>query len=237
MLISRVGKIKSEQAFEALQNLQWQIPSLRAHAAELMIAVDGGDLEGAVHATENTRRLLDAAALSADILRRIVIPEDGLGGSCGSLGELALRATRLLMIDQIPRLRDALSSAGARRSPVDPCGDVIAFIQAELLRITAIWIPYRASFGKKTSPNGQRVLYRAAIREAQQAVRALGVHREFSSFLASAAARTDLPPLSRNCRRIQALIGLHIDAEPDQRLLTHFRPLHSEEVEHVGPSM
>lgn len=237
MLFNSVGKIKSEQTFEVLQNLQWQIPSLRAHAAELMIAVDGGNLESAVHATENTRRLLDAIALSADILRRIVIPEDGLGGSCGSLGELALRATRLLMIDQIPRLREALSHVGSRRPPVDARGDMVAFIQAELLRITAIWVPYRASFGEQTCANGQRALYRAAIREAQQAFRALGVHQEFSSFLASGAARTDLPSLARHCRRIQALIGIYIDAEPDQRLLTHFRPLHSEELGHAGPSM
>jgi len=216
----------------ALQRLEQQLPNLRCRFLEVGEAQNSGDLRFAMRAIEGTRQALDTIAATTICLKRQVVPADGLGGTLESLGELVIRATRMVMIEQVRQLRLAISGLTARERACAAFAtwshDVSAassFLDDRLQQIDDIWIPYRRT-GPTTAVRGNRVLYRAAICVAQRAVRELGNDPGFGCFLRDRVTRMVWPVVRRAVASILAVVTLHIDIEPDCKLLVRRVPLY-----------
>jgi hypothetical protein len=95
--------------------LEQQLPILRCRALDLGEAVDNSDLAFAVLATEGTRRALDTITASTKSLKRQVVPADGISNTLESLGELVIRAERMVMIEQVRQLDLAIRSLTPRQ--------------------------------------------------------------------------------------------------------------------------
>jgi hypothetical protein len=217
-------KFRSEEVIQELQGLEQQIAAVRRLGDALTRAFRDADLAGSTRATGDARSAFDAIATATMSIKQQVVPADGLGDTLESLAELVIRATRMVVIAEVNAVREeirgpaAVGRGGALfRGPWQDIDDVVAFVSEELDRINAMWMPYRRGAG--TSAN--RVLYRAAIRAAQHAVRALGSEPTFARFLRDACARTDWPAVRRACRQIVAALQVNLDAEPDRQLFTH----------------
>lgn len=234
-VLSRVAapQFNADLIVGALQRLEQQIPNLRCRTLELREAVDSGDLAFATLATEGTRQALDTIAASTMSLRRQVIPADGLGNTLESLGELVIRAARMVMIEQVRQLDLAIRSLTPRERACTSfaawshyVSAATSFIDDRLQRIDDIWMPYRSTT-PATAVSGNRVLYRAAICSAQRAVREMGSDPEFGGFLREGVTCMEWPDVRRAFASVLAVVTLHIGIEPDHQLLVHPVPLHS----------
>lgn len=225
--------IDPELVVGALQRLQQEISSLRSCALELSEAVNSGDLAFAVRATEGTRQTLGAIAATTIRLKRHIVPVDGLGTTLESLGELVVRAARMVISEEVRRLRLAISGLPERERGcalfaawAHDVRAAVSFLDDRLHWIDGIWIPYRRA-GPITAVSGNRVLYRAAICAAQRAVREMGSHPAFGSLLREGVTRMAWPDVRRALASILAVVRIRIDIEPDRQLLVHRVPLHS----------
>jgi hypothetical protein len=233
--ITNHAPMNPELVVGALQRLEQQLPNLRCRFLEVGEAQNSGDLRFAMRAIEGTRQALDTITATTICLKRQVVPADGLGGTLESLGELVIRSARMVMIEQVRQLRLAISGLTSRERACASFAawshDVSAaasFLDDRLQRIDDIWMPYRSML-PATAVSGNRVLYRAAICAAQCAVRAIGSGPEFGCFLREGVTRMEWPVVRRALASILAVVTLHVDIEPDCKLLVHRVPLHCSE--------
>lgn len=233
--ITNHAAMNPELVVGALQRLEQQLPNLRCRVLEVGEAENSGDLAFAMRALEGTRQALDAIAATATGLRRQVVLADGLGNTLESMGELVIRAARMVMIEQVRQLRLAISGLTARERACDSFAawshDVSAassFLEGRLQQIGDIWMPYRRTV-PTTAVSGNRVLYRAAICAAQRAMRDLGSRPAFGCFLREGATRMQWPAVRLAVASILAVVTLRIDIDPDYQLLVHQVPLHCSE--------
>jgi hypothetical protein len=220
-------KFRSEIVIRELQGLEYQIADVRRLGIALTQAFRDGDLAGSARATGNAGRVFDAIAIATMSVKHQVIPADGLGEPLESLAELAIRAIRMVAMAEVSHLCEAFHRPAALgrgralfRVPWQNIDDVAAFVYEEFDRINGMWTPYRRGAPASES----RVLYRAAIRAAQHAVKALAVDPRLGRFLRDGRARGDWPEVRRGCARIAAAINVNIDAEPDRQLLMVSQP-------------
>jgi hypothetical protein len=210
----------SISVIERLQDLERQIAGTPRYVDSLQRAFAQGDRADILYNLVHSERHLRAMATTTACIRDQVIEMDGLGGMVGSLAELVLRAVRMVLLSELEALSDLMRGAvrrgrstrlfGGRFPTVD---DLASFVRAELDRITRMW--------NRDRPWIDRGAFRAALRDAAQAIRHLGEVPELSCFLRDGAVRGDCPALLRACRRLRAALDIRIAAEPDQPLLIH----------------
>jgi hypothetical protein len=194
-----------------LQSLEQQIGNLRHAATALTRASALGDLLMARRATRDAKTALAAIAVTTMNIRQEVVPSDGFGDNAGSIAELALRATRMVILAAVRELHG---------SP--PFARTASMLQAELDLIPRVWMPYR-----QDAATANRVLYRAAIRAAQQAVNELGAHPDVVRDLQAAASYPEQLEVRSASVRIMAVLSVSIDAEPDSPLIKCSMSLHA----------
>jgi hypothetical protein len=233
-----VAYCKSESEFivGALQRVEQQIPNLRCLALELQAVANSGYFAFAVHTTEGTRLALDTLAATTQELRGRVVPADGLGDTLESLGELVIRAERMVMAEQVRQLHLAVLAIHSLTAWGQACAPLVlrsyevsaaaSLILDRLQRIDDLWMPYRST-GPAAAVSGNRVLYRTAICAAQIAVREMGTDPELGHVLREGALRMEWPAVRRAFASILAVVTLNICIEPDRQLFVHPVPLHS----------
>jgi hypothetical protein len=207
---------KSGCAIAALQSLERYTSSLRDCAEALSEASGKGDLATAIAATRGTRDALNAIATTTIRLKRQIVPADGLGEDLESLGELMIRSIRIVLIEEMRRLRSTvhdLTTHGQLPWPIAEWShgidDVALFVHDEMNRITNMWMPDRS--GAKSN----RAFYRTRVRIAQYTIREMGSQVEFAHFLEVGAGLAEWPGISRACTLMISTTLLDIDADTD----------------------
>lgn len=214
--------IESYLVAEMLQRLETQAGLLRSHVAEIATSLSKDEYWQARDASAELHRTLDAFVNTTRILQDHVITSDGMGKIGESLGELALRARAMVVVDQLAVLSDALNDTAARERAqrwfVGRChgvADLVAFVHERIAQIHATWTPYRQDQPLRPGMTEQdrSSLCRTAIRVAQRALCELRDELELACFLDSGAAATDLPEIHQACTRIDIVLGLQLDCE------------------------
>jgi hypothetical protein len=226
-------RLKWDAVLRELRVLEQQTSNLRHAGAMVTRASALGDVHIAARATRDAQSALVALALATTTIRQQVVPADGLGDALDSLAELALRATRMVVLASVFDLRELLHgsavSGPTHRLLLGGFQKIAPLLHEELERILDVWMPYR-----KDAVTGNRVLYRTAVRAAQQAVSKLAADPELARFRALAAARTDWPAVPLATMRLAAALAVRIDAEPNNPLFTiSLPPARSEQRDHA----
>ena len=226
----------SDIVLRALLALQAQVVHLRGYARQLAAANSTSDKARAVAASTGVRRVCDALAIVYTRLQTHVVAFDGaaMGDTVRSLGELAIRAEMGIVTVQLSQLADAMeieASHGALRSACAralfgecPPGiaEVSRFVRDEFERIDAIWLPHRRTNEPGPACDVRSECYRCAIRDAQQAVIAVGHDPDVARFLRAGTICTH-PTVRAACLRITLAFQISLCVEPDLALLP--RPL------------
>src|ERR1700733_4097615 len=98
---------------ELVQRLETQVSEHRPRLEYLTAAVSGGDFKQALQATGTLYAVLESIVATRAVLSEQVGTADGLGEPGESLIELAIRARRIVILTQIPRLRDSFAHQAA----------------------------------------------------------------------------------------------------------------------------
>ncbi len=203
-----------------LQTLERQLAEVPRRHEALRTAWARCDPQGARRATVQAEHHVRAMAITTQQLKARVVPFDDLGDALESLSELALRATRRVVIAELDTLR-ALVQTRPKVAMTRPPSwgrfrgieDLTVCVRAELDRITEPWLALR---GRARS---ERPAYRVALHRAHGALRRLGTASEFGRFLWEGRRRTDWPALCALCIRISAVLTLRLDVAPDLPLV------------------
>jgi hypothetical protein len=209
----------SSLVIEALQCLEGHLGVHRSHLAHVVSALSGGHYASAMTEADHLRNTLGSVVVMCNRLHDNVVPADGLGRAVESIGELALRARRLVIIRQIAYLRDVLrepaASSRARNwfiGRFESIHDVATFFHDELHRINAIWIQYREDDAAPHISSTDRVtLYRASVRVAQRALRDLLEQPDLAQFLRAGLAMADWPAVHTAFTEIAAALAVQVD--------------------------
>jgi hypothetical protein len=226
-------RFRSEVVIRGLQELEQEITCFRGHVRTAIAAFNRGDVASAAAEMRSARRRFEIISTTTMGLKGEVIPADGLGDTMDSLAELVIRATRMAIEVQLSDLSTEIRVAAARdRARAMFAGrfqnidEVAAFIHDEFCRINGIWMRYRSGGERSAAASENRLLYRAAMRAAQRAVRDIGGDRDLAHFLREGVTRIEWPGVHHACAQIVAAISVNIDADADRQLLAHSPPVH-----------
>jgi hypothetical protein len=222
----------SDIVLRALLALQAQVFHLRGYARQLAAANSTSDTARAGAAATGVRRVCDTLAIVYTRLQPHVVAFDGaaMGDTVRSFGELAIRAGMGIVTVQLSQLADAMeveASHGAIRSACvralfGECPPGIAevrrFVRDEFERINAIWLPHRRTGEPGPARDERTERYRCAIRDAQQAVIAVGHDPDVARFL-RAGTMCPHPTVRAACMRITLAFHISLYVEPDRALL------------------
>jgi hypothetical protein len=164
-------------------------------------------------------------------LQKVVTQFDrDIAGEIGSLVELGLRAQTLAVLLLLDELCESMRYDTFRDQELfigrlHTIEDVVSFLFDSLARINRLWLRHRAepptSDGAPTpkaiEPT-RRLLYRSAIRRAQQAIVALGTDPDLAHFLRAGSSRTDAPQVSSVCDQLADVLNVTLTREPDVAL-------------------
>jgi hypothetical protein len=207
----------SSTVVRQLQTLERQIADAAHHHDALRAATSRGDRHATRYTSERAERHLRAMASTAAHLKADVVPADGLGPAVESLSELALRASRLVVLTELDTLR-ALVHALPDLAVPHPVTwgrfygieDLTVCVHAALDEAAASW---RALRGRAQV---ERRAYRDGLHTAHAAMRRLGTASEFARFLWDGRSRTDWPSLQATCSRMSIALTHRIDVDPDR---------------------
>jgi hypothetical protein len=214
-------RVQSSVVVETLLGLQRQLAVHRTPLEQVATALGAGHFEPALHAAEQLR---DALAVVVALFQRLyenVVPVDEMGSTVESVGELALRACRVVIMAQLGHLRDLLHEPKACErargwfvgnfASID---DVSAFFTDELAKINQIWTPYRQNEETTAgmSSTDRITLYRASVRVAQRALRDIGKHSDVAYLLRAGLDAVDWPEVLTAFREIVVALAVQIDA-------------------------
>lgn len=207
---------------EQLQELEQQIAATPQYVDSLQRAFACGDRADILCNLVHSERHLRTMATTTTRIRDQVVTVDGLDGTLESLGELILRAVRMVLLTELDVLQGLVCGAAARGLSTrlfdgrfQSFDELALFVRAELDRVTRMW---RRNHDR---PWVDLPAFRAALRAAAQAMRQLGEVPELSRFLRDGATRSDWPALRGICRRTRAALCIRVVVEPDQPLLIH----------------
>lgn len=231
-------RFQSSVVVEALQGLERQFGTPRGYLAQVASLVSGGQFEAAREATDKVLRALDVVIATKVRLHANVVPVDDLGQSVESLGELAFRARRMVIVTQLNHLCDVLREPAAQERArcwfvgrFQGIGDVATFFRDELSRINRMWTQYREGHEHAAgiSSTNRAILYRASVRAAQGALRDLGEHPDLAYILRAGFAVDDWPEVHTAFAEIVAALAVQIDVESGRQLFVPLPPSHTSE--------
>jgi hypothetical protein len=211
---------QSRVVVEALQGLERQLAVHRDPLAQVATALSTGHFAPALQATEELR---DVLAIIVSLYQRLyanVVPLDEMGGPVESLGELALRARRMVIMAQLEHLRDLLrepkASERARSWFVGDFAsidDVTAFFTGRFAQINQIWTPYRQAHASAAGMSSidRITLYRTSVRVAQGALRELRNHPDLAYLLRAGQGAVDWPEVRTACSEIAVAVAVQVD--------------------------
>lgn len=222
----------SDIVLRSLLVFEEQLSQLRGYALHLEAANGTGDTPRAFAAASGVRRVFDDLAIVYTRLRTHVVALDSaeMGDTVGSFGELAIRAEMIVVETQLRALRGAIE-AEPRQGTISSnslavfgewlqsINEVGLFIRNEFERINAIWLPHRKSGDPSPAREERAERYRGAIRDAQQALIALGNDPDVSRILRAGTACMSWPAVRGACVRITLTFQISLDVEPYLALL------------------
>jgi hypothetical protein len=235
-------RFSSTLAIFALRALEQSMTELRHHARTLGEARIQNDLAGSIQATEAARRTLGIITEQVCELRRSILAFDQLG-SAESVGEVVVRASRIILTKQVDRLQNSarrLRPSSNNSIPVwqwtRQAENLTPHLNLRLLRVESAWLPYRNSGHSQPSAMSYRMLYRIGVRSSQYLLKEIGADPELARFLEEGMAISGWPDVARACARILAVtridVGAHPDIPFDELGLTMLRPV-SQRWDHV----
>ncbi|TMQ19711.1 MAG: hypothetical protein E6J90_17425 [Deltaproteobacteria bacterium] len=213
---------QSRVVVEALQALERQLAVHRDPLAQVATALSVGHFAPALQAAEKLR---DALAIVVSLYQRLyanVVPVDEMGSTVESVGELALRARRMVILTQLGRLRDLLREpkAGERArgwfvGDFASIDDVTAFFADQFAQINQIWVQYRQTHpgAAGISSTDRITLYRASVRVAQSALRELRNHPDLAYLLRAGLDAADWPDVLSACSEIVVALAVEVDVK------------------------
>lgn len=229
----------SDIVLRTLVALEAELVHFRGYARQLEAANGTGDFQRSLAAATGVRRVFDSLAAVYTRLRTHVVAFDGAvmgdtGDTVGSFGELAIRAEMGVVAAELSQLVDAMDAdamavessqrassseyAGVLLGEAPPSIDEIwGSIREEFEHINRTWLPYR----KTGEPSSER--YHDAIRDAQQAVIAIGQTPDVARFLRAGTTCTRWPAVRAACLRVTLAFQISLEVEPYLSLLR--RPL------------
>jgi hypothetical protein len=211
-----------DAVLETLQRLESQLHETHHHAANVAATLSAGQFSPALAAIDRLRWSVDVVVAMNTRLHANVVPVDGLGQAPESVAELAIRARRMVVVDQLDRLRDLLRETtadardpGAVARRFRAIDSIAALFAEELHRIDALWMVYRQGDRRLDELGDHRAtLYRAAVRAAHRAMLDLLDQPDVAHFLRDGIEATDWPDVHVACCQIRAALAIQIDIEP-----------------------
>jgi hypothetical protein len=208
-----------------LQTLECQLAKVPRHLEALHLAWARPDPGGVLRATALAECHIRTMALTAGRLKAQVVAADDLGETVESLSELGLRAARMVVLAELPTLRElACPVPGHGPSPGLSWGrfrgidDLTVCVHDELNSITTEWRTGRSR------ARSDRPAFRAGLRAAYALMRKLGTASEFARFLWDGRHRADWPALQALCGRASLALTMRLDVEPEMPLMIHVKP-------------
>lgn len=214
----RPTKFQSSVVVEALQSLEMHLGAHRDHLAHVVSALSAGHWMSALAEADNLRHAIGFVVTMYERLHASIIPADELGSAVESIGELVLRARRMVILSQIGQLRDILRGSAAKNrarswfgGPFEDIDDVAMFFHNELYRINNIWIQYRTDDAAQRASSDRTTIYRASVRLAQRDLRDLLEFPDLAHFLREGLAMADWPEVHTAFTEITAALAVTID--------------------------
>lgn len=229
------GVVTSDILLRELFALEEYLGDLRRHTLALDAVSGTGPLATVIQETAGMRAALGKLGQTLESIRERVLAFDGeqLGSPMESIGELLIRAARLVITTQLAHVAETTHSRDAQ-VPTTATGmqvlfagkfrcidDIVSFARAELDRINDIWMRYRTgpraapTTGRSVADDERRAQYRRAIREAQQAVVAIGADPDFAHFLDKGSAGLGSREARVACLQISRVLRMTLDGRPE----------------------
>lgn len=220
-------RVESYLIAEMLQCLEQQTLMVRPNAVDLAAALSKEDYLLALDATAALERVLEVLVTTGEGLRAHIVARDRMGEICESPGELALRASTLVIVTQLDILREELRDPVVQprvrnwfrgRFQGQGIVEVGAFVDERLRQIHGRWLPYRRDQPLLIGmTDGDRAeLYRTMIRVAQGALHALIDEPDLAQFLDGGLAATDLVQVHLACRQICSVLHQPVEVDPSR---------------------
>jgi hypothetical protein len=221
-------RLESFVITEMLQHLEQQGAALVPRFDEIAEAIDRGECATALAASAALHRALDALVATTATLQVHVVANDGLGELGESLGELAVRASGLVLVSQLGRLREALRDAAAQARArrwlaggYQDIEQIIASVREKVMGVHALWLPHRPSRAQSAGiADPDRVsMYRTAVRMAQRALRELRRDPDLARLVDGGLSARDLSEIHMSCIQIDTALRVQIDVELGRHML------------------
>jgi hypothetical protein len=221
----RSMRFESSVVVETLQGLEKQLVAHRGHLAQVAAALAAGQFAAAFEAASQLRDSLGAVDAMYKRLYANVVPVDNLGSVVESVGELALRGRRMVILTQLAVLRKLLEqSDGMSRAHGWFVGkfhcidDVEGYFDGEFRKINRLWTQYRQNQAEVVgmSASDRTTLYRASVRVAQRALHALRNHSDLAYLLRAGLGVIDWPEALAAFTQIVVVLGLQLDVEANR---------------------
>ena len=224
-----MAEIKASIVVATLRVLCDQVRSL-PDAIAIQKLIDNRALASATRAVEYERNTREIITMMINTLEAEILPIDPFGQWYQSVDELVLRSSRLVLWTQLGHLQ-ALVDDMQQQDQTTPLpqevkhrlerwlehAHVLAFVQAELARIDAMWTLYRPSIEQSSPTRLNSVFYRTGIAMAQFAIREIGRNQVIAQFFRDG---TYLDPTAAryHCEMVLGVLELEIGTIPDDLL-------------------
>jgi hypothetical protein len=224
--VSAIGS-ESDIVVAALFELARRVAEIKRHVGARDEAITEGDIALAVQAQRECTSLIDAVVRITATIKPYVIGVDGIEGREESLGELVIRSKRMVIIEQMCALQEAILRAIECGGSVASMftgrfGDfegVASYVFDELRQFMSIWMRFRET----SSVYRNRVLYQAGIRVTLRAIRGLLNDPDLAHFVEEGIRLADWRDVQLSCIRIKNIVALDIDADSDYQLFSYYQ--------------
>jgi len=227
--------LSSDFVLWELLAFEGQVREFRRHARTLAETFGTGHVALAIEAMAGVRQAFDRLAATLCRLRAHVVTFDGplMGSAMESTGELWLRATTMVMVEQLIHLNHvfraeacqghttaATSSQALFVGKFRTFGELAGYVLTAIAQIQGTWMRYSSRHSATAEPNNERrFLYRRAVADAQRALATLGEDPDVAHFLRAGREGTGSPALRTACNQILAVLRIRLDVELDPALL------------------
>lgn len=220
-----MARFKAKRVVATLRALRDQVASLKG-STEIRKIVNGGDLRCAVRAVVHERDTQSSISTTMTALASEILPIDILG-PYGSLDELVLRASRLVILTQVSHLQVLIKETQSRHL-ARPFQDwtrfantALPFIQDELTRIDKMWMAFRPPSERSAMSDSAR--YRTGVAVAQFSIRELGRRAPIAKFFRDGMSHGDHVGARHPCDLMLRVLEFEINAIPDDLLISDHR--------------
>ena len=218
----RSMRFQSDVVVETLQGLERDLTEHRAHLAQMTTALSGGRFSLALEVADKLRDGLARVDAMYKRLHANVVPADDLGSCMESLGELALRGRRMVILAQLGQLRTLLREPGAAArtqgwfvGEFRNIDDVDRYFDEVFRKINGIWMQFREDPAEVSGvPRMERfTLQRTAVLAAQRALGDVRHHADLAHLLRAGLDTADWPAALAAFTAVVVAISVQIDME------------------------